>query len=415
MARSTEPVPGRLDGRERGAVPSGREATLLELLLAALEPELPAAVELRRRLHAQPETAHAEHQTARTVAAALPVTAAPAAGTGLLALIGAADGPGPIAVRAELDGLPLRERTGASFAATGPAMHACGHDVHMAALVALARAAHSLGEQLPRPLLAVFQPSEEAYPSGAQQLVQEGFGGHRPAAVLGAHIQPELRWGEIGLDAGIVNASCDAIEIVVEGEPAHGAYPHLGTDPVPALSEIVLALHARVGRAIDPMRVASVTIGQLQAGSSDNVIAATVRARGALRAYRTEDRETLRRLAAEVVTNVAAAHGCRGSVELEAGEPSLQNDDAIVASARALLAQAGLRGAGEWRSAGSDDFAFFGALAPLAMAFVGLDRADGFEPRPLHHPELLPPDQAVAAVARVQAVLYAAAAGLRGD
>jgi metal-dependent amidase/aminoacylase/carboxypeptidase family protein len=112
-----------------------------------------------------------------------------------------------------------------------------------------------------------------------------------------------------------------------------------------------------------------------------------------------------------VVAGVAAAHGCRASVELIEGEPALRNDPGIVAQARALLGATGLQPASEWRSCGSDDFAFFGALAPIAMAFVGLDGAEGFATRPLHHPELLPPDSAVGAVARVQAVLYLAAAG----
>ena len=112
----------------------------------------------------------------------------------------------------------------------------------------------------------------------------------------------------------------------------------------------------------------------------------------------------------EVVSGVAAAHGCRGSVELVPGEPALENDPAIVTAARVLLASVGLVAASEWRSCGSDDFAFFGALAPVAMAFVGLDGAAGFQTRPLHHPELLPPDDAVAVLARVQAILYLAAA-----
>ena len=401
MARSTEA------GARGGAGAAGQ--ALLAELLAALQDELPDARELRRRLHARPELAHAERETAATISTALPVAAESAAGTGLLAQVGDG-GAAPVAVRAELDGLPLQERTDASFAAKQDAMHACGHDVHMAGLVALTRAAHRLGERLPVPLLAVFQPSEEAYPSGAKMLVEEGFGGRRPAAVLGAHVHPELPWRTVAIDPGIVNSSFDAIEIVVEGSPTHGAYPHLGADPVPALSEIVLALHARVGRAIDPVHVASVTISRLQAGSSDNVIPARAQARGALRAYRREDRETLRRIASEVVTGVAAAHGCRGFVELTAGEPALCNDETIVAAARPLLAGAALACAPEWRTAGSDDFAFFGELAPLTMAFVGLDGAEGFLRRPLHHPELLPPDEAVDAVARTQAVLYAAAA-----
>ncbi|MGH2855051.1 MAG: M20 metallopeptidase family protein [Solirubrobacteraceae bacterium] len=397
---------------------------LLSRLLAGIERELPRAVALRHLLHSQPELAHAEERTAAAVAQELPVGCATVAGTGLLATVGPAPGagagveegttgrssaPAPVAVRAELDGLPIEERTGAPFTASGGAMHACGHDVHMAALVALVRAAHSLGEELPAPLLALFQPSEEAYPSGAEQLAREELAALAPAAVVAAHVHPEVPWGTVALDPGAVNASCDAVEIAVEGDPTHGAYPHRGRDPILALAQIVVALHARVGRRMDPLHPAVLTVGVLEGGAAENVIPAHARARAALRAHRPEDRLALRRMVEEVVSGVASAHGCRGRVELVPGEPALENDPAIVASARELLASAGLRAAPEWRSCGSDDFAFFGALAPLAMGFVGLDGAEGFEPRPLHHPELLPPDAAVGAVARAQAVLYLAA------
>jgi amidohydrolase len=415
---------------------------LLAALLAGIERELPAAVELRHRLHAQPELAHAEHATAAAVSRALPVPSVAAAGTGVIARVdpageraaaagdardtAAAGAPreqasvagatraAPVAVRAELDGLPIEERSGAPFAARGPAMHACGHDVHMAALVALTRAAHTLAAELPAPLLAVFQPSEEAYPSGAQLLAQGELRALAPSAVVAAHIHPELPWGTVALDPGAVNASCDYVAIAVAGEPTHGAYPHRGRDPILALAQVVVALHAAIGRRIDPLHPATLTVGVIAGGQAENVIPAEARAGAALRAHRPADRRALRELVEEVVTGVAAAYGCRGSVQLTAGEPALENDPGIVARARALLAHADLVPAAPWRSCGSDDFAFFGALAPLAMGFVGLDGAAGFRAHPLHHPELLPPDAAVGAVARVQAVLYLAAAA-RGE
>ncbi|MGO9489105.1 MAG: M20 metallopeptidase family protein [Solirubrobacteraceae bacterium] len=391
-------------------MPTSTEELLGELL-AALEPELEGAVALRHRLHAAPELAHAEALTAATVAERLPVGAETVAGTGLLAFVGPAGGR-PVAIRAELDGLQIAERTGARFSASGETMHACGHDVHMAALVALARAAHTLGERLPVPLLTIFQPSEEAYPSGAQLIAEQALPRIAPSAILAAHVHPELPWGSVALDPGTVNASFDELEIEIEGEPSHGAYPHRGSDPILALCEAVVALHAAVGRRVDPLHPATVTIGVLHGGSAANVIPATAGARGALRAHRHEDRLALREMAQEVVSGVAAAHRCRGQVRLTAGEPPLRNDPAIVLAARELLMESGLVLVPEWRSCGSDDFAFFGELAPIAMAFVGLAGADGFTPRPLHHPELLPPDEAVAALARVQAAMYVAAAGL---
>ena len=109
---------------------------------------------------------------------------------------------------------------------------------------------HELADELPAPLLALFQPSEEAYPSGAEELARGALAAAPPAAVVAAHVHPELPWGSVALDPGAVNASCDAVEIVVEGEPSHGAYPHLGRDPILALAQIVVALHA-AGRAAD--------------------------------------------------------------------------------------------------------------------------------------------------------------------
>jgi amidohydrolase len=384
--------------------------SLLTQLLSGIERELPRAVALRHRLHERPELAHRELLTAAAVEEELGVECDTVAGTGRIARVGAVDR-APVAVRAELDGLPLQERTDAPFRARGDVMHACGHDVHMAALVALTRAAQALDTALPAPLLAVFQPSEEAYPSGAELLARERLAAIAPAAVVAAHVHPELPWGAVGLDPGAVNASSDSVEITIEGEPSHAAYPHRGRDAVLAISHVVVALHAQVGRRIDPLGPAVLSVGVLEGAATENVMPARARARAALRAYRPDDRLALRVMVEEVVHGIAAAHGCRGSVELVPGEPPLENDAELVARARALLAGAGLAPvAQEWRSCGSDDFAFFGALAPIAMAFVGLEGAEGFSVRPLHHPELLPPDSAVGAVARTQAVLYLAAA-----
>jgi amidohydrolase len=423
MPRSTNPEAAA------GASPGSAVTELLRQLLAGIESELPHAVELRHRLHEHPELAHAEKWTAETVAAELPVPCTTVAGTERIARVGppGPDGGAPVAVRAELDGLPIEERTGAPFSGGGGVMHACGHDVHMAALVALTRAAHAIEEQLPAPLLAVLQPSEEAYPSGARELVhgaepasgpsgapQELARGPLaelgPKAVVAAHVHPELAWGTVALNEGAVNASCDAVEILVEGKPTHGAYPHHGADPILALAQIVVALHAQVGRRIDPLHAATLTVGVLEAGGAENVIPAQARARAALRAHLPEDRQALRTLVEQVATGVAEAHGCRAGVQLTEGEPPLVNDPGIVTRARLLLARAGFEPAPEWRSCGSDDFAFFAELAPIAMAFVGLDGAPGFTPRPLHHPALLVPDEAVGAVARAQALLYVAAA-----
>src|SRR5581483_4291965 len=366
-----------------------------------------SARRLRQQIHANPELAHSEHSTAAAVAQGLELQCK-RAGTGVVACT---RGTGQaVAVRAELDGLPIEERTEARFASVNGAMHACGHDVHAAALVALIRAARTLEEQLPAPLMGVFQPSEEAYPSGAKMLVDEGHLDHEVRAIVAVHVHPDLPWGRISVGQGPINAACDNLEITVEGKAAHGAYPHLGRDPILAISSIVMGLNTLVSRRVDPLHSAVLTVGELHSGSAENVIPAQATATLTLRTYEAADRRTLRALVEQLVTSTAQAYGCTARIETTEGEPVLENDGRISDRAAKLAAAAGFRLADPPRSCGSDDFSFFGVIAPIAMCFAGLSGAPGFEPRPLHHPKFLPPDEAVASVARAQAVLYAAAA-----
>jgi amidohydrolase len=381
---------------------------VLELLLAELQNELGGALELRHRIHAAPELAHREEATAEAIADALGVEVTRAAGTGVIVRTG---GEGrAVAVRAELDGLPVEERTGARYAAHNGSMHACGHDVHAAALVALLRAAWSLQDHLPAPLMGVFQPSEEAYPSGAQLLVEGGRLGGAVRAIVAVHVHPDLPWGSLSIGTGPINAACDSVEVMVEGQPAHGAYPHLGRDPILAISSIIVGLHTLLSRRLDPLHPAVLTVGELHAGAADNVIPDRAKASLTVRTHVPADRESLREMIRELVESTARAHGCEGRIETTEGEPVLYNDAQISARAQEIAPAAGFEVAGPWRSCGSDDFSFFGAVAPIAMAFAGLSGAPAYVPKPLHHPEFLPPDEAVAMVARAQAVLYTAAA-----
>jgi amidohydrolase len=379
---------------------------LLQTLLGSLEEELPRAVALRERLHAIPEPSHAEHVTAGLVAEALgAMDVERVAGTGLVARAGPDDLP-TVAVRAELDALPIVEETGAPFAATNGLMHACGHDVHMAALAALLRAARRVGGSLP--LLALYQPSEEAHPLGADLVVREGtLDG--AAAIVGAHVHPEVPWGAVSVEPGPVNASLDFLRIVVEGAGGHGAYPHRANDPIFALSSAIVALQSLVSRRLDPMHPGVLSIGWTRAGTTENVIPSRAEAGGTLRVLEPADRAPLQAAAREVVENVARAHGCSGKVEVTEGEPATVNDPDLAERARSLLGEAGFDLAPAMRSCGSDDFGFYGRFAPALMVFVGIRDAPGTEPVPLHHPRFLPPDEAVGAVARAQAVAFAAA------
>ena len=382
---------------------------LLQKLLDSLEEELPRALGLRERLHAIPERSHEEHATSGLVAEALGTgTVESIVHTGLLARVGP---PGEaVAVRAELDALPIQEETGSSFAATNGFMHACGHDVHMAALAALFRAAGRIEGSLPKPLAALFQPSEEAYPSGADLVVREGVLEEETGAIVAAHVHPEVPWGSVSVEAGPVNASSDNLHIIIEGLGGHGAYPHRAHDPILALSHAVVALQSLVSRRLDPTHAAVFSVCWMSAGSAENVIPGVAEAGGTLRALDPADRQPLRKMAREIVENMARAHGCVARVEVTEGEPATVNDPALTEATRSLLPEAGFEPAPAMKSCGSDDFGFYGRTSPTLMLFVGIENGPDTQNVPLHHPRFLPPGEAVGAVARVQAVAFIAAA-----
>lgn len=379
----------------------------LSSLAAALDQELPAAAALRHRIHARPCLSGAEAATRALVLAALPAgSTTKVADSGAVVRIG---GPGPaVAVRAELDALAVQEKTGAAWTSEHPGlMHACGHDVHLAALTALARALGRKGG--PAPLLAVLQPREETYPSGAQDIVEDGILDREQCrSVIGAHVQPLLPAGTVACTPGGVNASADEFTVTVHGRSGHAAYPHLTRDPVVTLAHIVVALQSLVSRGTDPMSHVVLSVSTLAAGTAANVIPGTAEARGTLRALGTGDRETLHARLAEVAGLVAQAHGCTAQVDITRGEPVLDNDAALTAATGPLLGSLGLSVGDDLRSAGSDDFSFFCAQLPSLMLFVGTH--GGTEQ--LHSPTFLPPDERIRDVAHAMLAGYLAAAAL---
>ena len=384
----------------------------------ALAAELPGAVRLRHELHAKPDVSGEEERTAARVAAAVDdgglVIEERVAATGRLLRVGPAAGPA-VMVRAELDALPIVEATGAAFAATNGAMHACGHDVHLAALVALARAAQRppVAALLPAALLGVLQPREEIVPSGAPDVVSSGrLAAHGVVAAVAAHVQPQVADGLVAADGGPVNAAIDEFDVVVTGRGGHGAYPHLAVDPVPALCRAVLALQEAVRRTVDPMRPAVLTVSRLGAAEAPNVIPERATATGTMRTMTRDDADTLGRAMRETVAGIAAAHGCTGDVVLRRGDPALVNDHGLAAAARVRLRSLGAEVAPPFASCGSDDFAWYGEAAPVLMMFVGTGGADGAGS--LHDPRFLPADARVGEVARALLAGYLAAVGGHG-
>ncbi|MER5424704.1 M20 metallopeptidase family protein [Streptosporangium roseum] len=379
-----------------------------ERLRAALHAELPAAYDLRRELHAEPCVSGREEPTLKRMLDALPAGAAVerVAETGALVRVGG-DGPA-VGVRGELDALPIVEETGVSWAARNGAMHACGHDVHLAALAALAGAVERVGA--PVPMVAVLQPREETYPSGALDIVESGaLDRHRIGAMVAAHVQPVLAAGETACTPGAVNASADEFTLIVRGEGGHAAYPQLSRDPVLALAQIIVAAQQLVSRDSDPMTPTVVTFGTVSAGTAPNATPADAVARGTLRTMSEAWRGRLHDRFRVIADGVARAHGCEAEVLIARGEPVLVNDTRLAEETARLLSSAAHHAPATLRSCGADDFAYYASAVPSLMLFVGTDTSSG-----LHSPGFLPGDETVAAVAESLLAAYLAAARLIG-
>ena len=383
-------------------------SSLQDAWLAGVEREMDDVLALRRSIHASPCLSGDEEATAQLVEQALAVPLERVADTGRVGRIGPNAGPA-VLVRAELDALPLAEETDVDFAAANGAMHACGHDVHLAALVAVCRAAQAL--DLPLGLVPLLQPREETYPSGARDTVESGLlARFEVAAAIGAHVHPAVPLGSVATGGGVVNAAADELEITFEGEGGHGAYPHQSSDPVAALAHTLLLLQEVVRRHVSPMRPATISVGHVRAGGeSANVRPSDARILATVRTTDATDRETVLRELGSAVEAQAKSFGVRAHVQVTSGEPVLVNDEELASQMDGWLDRGGVVPTEPMRSLGADDFSYLGDVVPAVMCFVGVEVPGCEVPPPLHTSRFMPSDRAVRDVARAMVCGYLAA------
>lgn len=369
---------------------------------SAVHALVPEAVELRHALHEAPLLGGHETPTAQAVVDWMGLgDGTVVAGTGRIVRLDSGTGPA-IALRSELDGLPLEEETGVPWASTNGAMHACGHDVHLAGLAAVVRAAASI--ELPRPLVAVLQPREEGVDSGAKDVIAEG-GLEGVEAVIAAHVQPRVATGVIAVTPGPVNAAMDTFRVDVRGRGGHSGYPHTVDDSVLAVSAVVVALQQIGARRIDPTTGVACMVNQVRAGTADNVVPSRAWCSGTVRTMTPADRETAHRAIEEIATAVAAGHGCRAEVSIGLGEPVLTNDVGLAVWTGGILSELGHTVDSTFRSFGSDDFAAYCEHVRGLMVFVGT----GADRGGLHDASYLPDDAYVVTVADALIAGYCAA------
>lgn len=361
----------------------------------------PRLIEIRRHFHRHPELSGQEHQTASYVAGVLS-----SAGlhvqeeVGRLGVVADLRGEGGdqrcLAIRTDMDALPIQERTELEFASKHPGiMHACGHDVHTTVGLGAAMVLAKLQDSLPGRLRFIFQPAEEVA-QGARWMIQDGVM-TGVSAILSLHVFPTIPAGQIAVRYGALTAAADDIELKIIGESGHGARPHEAVDAIWIAAQVITTLQQAISRTQNPLRPVVLTIGKISGGRAANVIADQVLLQGTVRSLHPETRSQLPDWIEQIVANVCASYGATYELTYRPGVPSVQNTPHL----SQLLAEAGtdILGADAVQvlpepSLGAEDFSLYLEHAPGAMFRLGV----GFSDRPnypLHHPQFDIDEQAI--------------------
>ena len=359
-------------------------------LRALVEAQKNWMVDIRRRLHRIPERGFAEVKTQQVIMETLNALGIPYT-TERTWVVGVIEGglPGEVvALRADMDALPLEEPEGLSFRSEHPGMmHACGHDAHMTMVLGAAKVLMGMRDRLPGTVKLLFQPAEET-DGGAEPMVQRGvMENPHVDRVYGLHVQPYLPVGVIETRAGTLNASTDDVELTIHGRSSHGAYPESGADAIVCAAQVITSLQTLVSRNVSPLASAVLSLGMISGGTAGNIICDRVSLRGTLRTANSEIRAMMKRRIAEVASGVAAAMGCTAEVRITSGYAALVNDEAeagrvMRVGARLLGEKNVVRKAAP--SMGGEDFSFFCESVPGAFFHLGCVKKEDM-PAPLLH------------------------------
>ncbi|MGI6345249.1 MAG: M20 metallopeptidase family protein [Bacillota bacterium] len=361
----------------------------------SIQAVLPQVVAWRRHFHQHPELGLEEKATTEHVARVLEDLGVEVRRfqhvTGVLGTLqGGLPGP-TIALRADMDALPVEELAECDFRSLQPGlMHACGHDLHIANLLGVASVLAAHRDQVPGAVKFVFQPAEEGK-GGARYLIDEGVM-EGVDQVYALHVNPEIPTGQISITPGACTANSDTATITITGKGGHGAHPEQTIDAVVVGAQIVGALQTIVSRNLAAQEAGVVTIGTFHAGTVRNIIAERAEMTLSLRSLTADVQSKLRQRIEAVVEGIALAHGATCEFEYRYGYPSVQNHEAavkaVVQAASAVLGEENVV-VNPRASMVGEDFAYYGQHAPAALFWLGAAPEDVSRWRPLHNPAVL--------------------------
>lgn len=348
----------------------------------------PQLIAWRRDFHRHPEIAYKEHRTSsvlREFMEQLSITVVSFAETGLRGVLEGQPGGKTVALRADMDALPLKEEGDKEYISENPeATHACGHDGHMAVIMGAAQLLSQRKDEFKGKVVFLFQPSEERIPGGAKKMIEEGaFEGID--AVFGLHFWQPLPTGKVGAVKGAMMAQPDRFSIRVTGKGGHGSMPHTAVDPILVASHLVVNTQSIVSRNIDPLKPVVVSFGTISGGTIYNIIPSEVELTGTVRTFDLPLQALAEKRLREITEETCKAFGASAEVEYEKGYPPLINDESMVdfvlEIAQKVLGEDSVQTIDPVM--GGEDFAYFLQKAPGTFLFFGM--GDGME-FPHHHP-----------------------------
>lgn len=349
-------------------------------------------VDLRRHFRTFPELGREEYETQKKIMAeltAMGLVPRAAAGTGVIAEIKGEQPGKTIAIRADIDALPIQDELEEPYCSQNPGRcHACGHDGHTAMLLGIAKVFTKLKAELPGTIRLLFQPSEERFPGGALAMLEAGAL-EGADAIIGAHLWQPLDVGTMGLTYGPMMASPDEFTITIQGRGGHGSMPHQTIDPLYVGAQIVLALKTITGNNVNANELAVLSLGVFKAGDTFNVIPDSATLQGTVRSFSQNTRETIFACIDKICGGICAAAGAAYKLESYYGFPPVVNNPEVAkvvaaAGARVLGKEAVLELA---PAMVGEDFSYYQQQVPGCFMFIGIGNKDKGITYPHHHPK----------------------------